>query len=145
LDVTLIEKKLYPIVNFINILRTHFELIFWHQKISNPKQSFIIFGAKILYKKRVHKTLMKLTPIWPYFDRNKIFLSTRRRHKVSLSGQNIFFCAFAFSCGKRIACHYNDFSFSSKETNQWQSDKHLFVLLLGSKFEQKYLKWKRLD
>jgi len=35
---------------------------FWHQKISNPKHSFVIFGAKILYKKRARKMLMKLTP-----------------------------------------------------------------------------------
>jgi len=36
--------------------------IFWSQKISNPKHSFVIFGAKILYKKCVRKTLMKSTP-----------------------------------------------------------------------------------
>jgi len=36
--------------------------IFWHQKISNPKHSFVIFGAKILYKKHEHKMLMKSTP-----------------------------------------------------------------------------------
>jgi hypothetical protein len=35
---------------------------FWCQKISNPKHSFVIFGAKILYEKCVRKTLMKLTP-----------------------------------------------------------------------------------
>jgi len=35
---------------------------FWRQKISNPKHSFVIFGAKILYKKCVHKMVMKLTP-----------------------------------------------------------------------------------
>jgi len=34
-------------VNFINILHTHFAPIFWHQKISNPKHSFVIFVAKI--------------------------------------------------------------------------------------------------
>jgi len=34
---------------------------FWRQKISNPKHSFVIFGAKILYKKCMRKTLMKLT------------------------------------------------------------------------------------
>jgi len=30
--------------------------------MSNPKHSFVIFGAKFLYKKLEHKTLMKLTP-----------------------------------------------------------------------------------
>jgi hypothetical protein len=48
-------------VNFINILCTHFALIFWHQIISNPKHSFVIFDAKILYKKHSSKTLMKMT------------------------------------------------------------------------------------
>ncbi len=38
-------------VNFINILRAHFSPIFWCKKISNPKHSFLIFGAKILAKK----------------------------------------------------------------------------------------------
>ena len=48
---------------------------FWHQKISNPKHSFAIFGAKISYKKHVRKTLMILTPTWqknqerfPFFE-----------------------------------------------------------------------------
>jgi len=36
--------------------------IFWRQKISNPKHSFVIFGAKILYEKYERKMLMKLTP-----------------------------------------------------------------------------------
>ncbi len=35
--------------------------IFWCQKISNPKHSFVIFGAKILWEKCASKTLMKLT------------------------------------------------------------------------------------
>jgi hypothetical protein len=34
---------------------------FWSQKISNPKHGFVLFDAKILYEKRAHKTLMKLT------------------------------------------------------------------------------------
>ncbi len=38
-----------------------FLTIFWHQKISNPKHSFAIFGTKILYKKCASKTLMKLS------------------------------------------------------------------------------------
>jgi len=37
-------------VNFINIIRTLFLPIFWRQKKSNPKHSFVIFGAKILAK-----------------------------------------------------------------------------------------------
>ncbi len=35
---------------------------FWGKKTSNPKHSFVIFGAKILYKKRESKTWMNLTP-----------------------------------------------------------------------------------
>jgi len=51
-----------PGVNFINILRAHFALIFWRQKILYPNHSFVIFGAKILYKKCMSKVLMKLFP-----------------------------------------------------------------------------------
>jgi len=50
------------VANFINILRAHFGPIFLCQKISNPKHSFVIFGAKILYEKCARKMLMKLTP-----------------------------------------------------------------------------------
>jgi len=42
--------KWYLSVNFINILHTLFLLIFWWQKISNPKHSNVIFGTKILAK-----------------------------------------------------------------------------------------------
>jgi len=34
-------------------------------KISNPKASFVVFGAKILYEKCARNLMMKLTP-----DRN---------------------------------------------------------------------------
>jgi len=40
----------------------HFEPIFCQQKISNPKHSFVIFAAKILYKKCSREMLMPLTP-----------------------------------------------------------------------------------
>jgi len=43
--------------HFTNI----FSAIFWRQKISNPKHSLVIFGAKISNEKRARKTLMKLT------------------------------------------------------------------------------------
>ncbi len=52
----------YSGVNFINIICALFHLKFLGTKTSNPKHSFVIFGAKILYKQCVHKTLMKLTP-----------------------------------------------------------------------------------
>jgi len=52
--------KLTPGFNFINILCALFLPIFWRQKIPNPKHSFVFFGAKISYKKRASKTLMKL-------------------------------------------------------------------------------------
>jgi len=35
---------------------------FWLQKVWKPKQSFVIFGAKIFYKKHAHKMMMKSTP-----------------------------------------------------------------------------------
>ncbi len=41
---------------YTRIFRTQF----WRQKISNSKHSNVIFGGKILYEKRAHKTLMKL-------------------------------------------------------------------------------------
>jgi len=49
------------VVNFINISHAHFAPIFWCQKISNPKHSFVIFGTQILHKICTNKTLMKLT------------------------------------------------------------------------------------
>jgi hypothetical protein len=49
-----------PSVNFIKILQACFLLVFWRQKISNPKHSFVIFNAKISYKKLARKRLMKL-------------------------------------------------------------------------------------
>jgi hypothetical protein len=41
-------EKLIKGVNFINILCTIFWQIFWRQKISKPKHSFVIFGVKIM-------------------------------------------------------------------------------------------------
>jgi len=43
-------------------LRVNFAPIFWPKNISKSKRSIVIFGAKILYKKRACKTLIKLTP-----------------------------------------------------------------------------------
>jgi len=40
-----------------------FRRYFGAKKISNPKHSFVIFGAKILYEKLKRKTLMKLTKV----------------------------------------------------------------------------------
>jgi len=48
-------------VNFINILPALFLDKIFGAKISNPKASFVVFGAKILYEKCTHKMLMKLT------------------------------------------------------------------------------------
>jgi len=53
--------SLFSGVNFINILPAHFSYKIFSAKISNPKVSFVVFDAKILYKKRMQKTLMKLT------------------------------------------------------------------------------------
>jgi len=52
-------------VNFINVLIERFSYKIFGPKISNPKASFVVFGTKILYKKRALKTLMKLTPVVP--------------------------------------------------------------------------------
>jgi len=46
---------------------------FWRQNVSNPKHSFVIFGAKILCEKRAHKMLMKLTPVLLLQNGNKYF------------------------------------------------------------------------
>jgi len=54
-------EGLRPGVNFINVFSVLFALIFFRKKISNPKHSFVIFGAKILYEKLAHIMLMKLT------------------------------------------------------------------------------------
>ena len=50
-----------PGVNFINLLSVDFLYKIFGAKISNPKASFVVLGAKILYKKHARKTLMKLT------------------------------------------------------------------------------------
>jgi hypothetical protein len=42
-------------VNFINVIRTHFSYEIFGVKTSNPKASFVVFGAKN------NITLMKLT------------------------------------------------------------------------------------
>jgi hypothetical protein len=66
-----------PVVNFTNISQAAFlyksvllsfyfiKLVFANilaEKITKLRCEFEIFGAKILYKKRARKTLMKLTP-----------------------------------------------------------------------------------
>ncbi len=51
-----------PGVNFINVICARFLYKIFGAKTSDPKHSFVIFGAKIVYEKRVRKTLMKLTP-----------------------------------------------------------------------------------
>ncbi len=56
-----INKSSFPRCQFHQHFIYAFLPIFWCQKISNPKHSFVIFGTKILYEKHVWKTLMKLT------------------------------------------------------------------------------------
>jgi len=50
--------------------------IFWRKKISYSKHSFVIFGAKILYKKYARKMLMKLTPGCQFFQQLDRFTNT---------------------------------------------------------------------
>jgi len=57
------QKKFRPGVNFINILLVQIGQIFQRQKISNPKHSFVIFGAKVLIENRLSETLMKLMAV----------------------------------------------------------------------------------
>ncbi len=47
-------------VNFINILHAHFSYVSKLSSFSLVMFGFVIFGAKMLYKKWVRKTLMKL-------------------------------------------------------------------------------------
>ncbi len=54
------RRKKHQVSISFNILRAHFLLVFWHQKFPNPKHSFVIFWANILYEKCAHKTLMKI-------------------------------------------------------------------------------------
>jgi len=49
-------------VNVINVLRTRFWYEIFGAKISNPKASFVVFGAKSSYEKCAHKMLMKFSP-----------------------------------------------------------------------------------
>jgi len=53
--------ELQPGVNFINVLRTTFLYVSLFGSFSLVTFGFVIFGAKILYEKRLPKTLMKLT------------------------------------------------------------------------------------
>jgi len=52
-----------PGVNFINILGTTFLPIFWSQKIAKPNIIREKLLNSLLYKKRVRKMLLKLTPV----------------------------------------------------------------------------------
>jgi len=72
-----------PVVNFINILHANFGPIFLRQKFLNPKHSFVIFGAKILYKKRARKTLMKLTPVHNRSKNTSLFSVTTKAGLMS--------------------------------------------------------------
>jgi len=55
------EKEDRKKVSISSTFLVHFSPIFWHQKNSNPKHSFAIFGAKILYKKSMRNMLVKST------------------------------------------------------------------------------------
>jgi len=54
--------QMFAVVNFINILCALFCQYFGCKKFLNPKHSFVSFGAKILFEKRVRNMLLKLTP-----------------------------------------------------------------------------------
>jgi len=79
-----VQSSESPGVNFINILCALFLPIFWHLNISNPKQNFVIFGAKILYKKCTRKKLMKLTAV---VSTDSIATSAIQRRRAMLRRQ----------------------------------------------------------
>jgi len=54
--------KLSPGVNFINILCTDFSYEILVPKVTKLAFGFEILAPNILYEKRAHKMLMKLTP-----------------------------------------------------------------------------------
>jgi len=58
--------KLTPRVNFFNILCARFLYESYLNSFSLITFGFVIFGAKILYKKHPHKMLMKLTVGLPF-------------------------------------------------------------------------------
>ncbi len=69
----------------------HFTCAFFVQifgkEISNPKHRFVIFGAKILYKKCTRRTLMKLTP-----DFGHVFLETKvigKKGKMEIEANHV--------------------------------------------------------
>jgi len=75
-----------------------FHAKFWRQKVSKPKQSFAIFGAKISYEKFELNMLMKLT----HENCSKQFCKKNARPKmlvklipIIVNFTNIFQAAFA--------------------------------------------------
>ncbi len=110
------ENKLRIVVNLINILSVLpvFFLIFWCQKFQNPKHSFVIFWAKILYKKCVCETLMKVTAGHVYWilaknqqDYGKGDLTWLRYvSKINIKGSRQ---SFERNCNKRncLTCNSN--------------------------------------
>jgi len=55
-------KKKLPRVNFINILRAPFALVFLHQKLQSQIVTREKLRKALLYEKFAHKRLIKLTP-----------------------------------------------------------------------------------
>jgi len=64
MSIKMVHLNVTSCVNLINVLCAHFSYKIFNAKISYPKASFVVFGAKILYKNRAHKMLMKLTPCY---------------------------------------------------------------------------------
>jgi len=62
--------------SLVSIPSTFYTRVFLYKilgaKISNPKASLVVFGAKILYKKHAQKSLVKSTPALPSMLANKV-------------------------------------------------------------------------
>ncbi len=116
---------------------------FGPQKMSNPKHSFVIFGAKISHKKCKRKTLMKLTPCVTSLTIVPLtiiqnFLELRLSNKIEF-----VFDLSTNSQGKKTKCVFSFFSlffwwtFSVRMWPEWWSSllldaKKLFVCLFVS-------------
>jgi len=75
---------------------------FWCQNVSKPKQSFVIVGAKILYKKCNRKLLIKLTPGWITSSKKFISCST---FQISVTFMISFFVQ-KFYCNFYCVCNF---------------------------------------
>jgi len=83
---------------------------FWCQKLQSCILALRLFGAKILYKKRVRKTLMKLTTVFKQFIDGGNLSAEERKQLDSiqyLSKHNFVTGAYSFSDNAHQVCRYS--------------------------------------